>query len=164
MILLWKQPTQKCRKLSRISFLLTIRKRLNGYCPGNKNKGKGNDAGLAWESHVHWFADRFLIIHAHSFGTDPQHDYSQERRRTMSSIIINIEFNEYFIVHFNQIIFFAWNWINKCTLLDCTNIEIRMYCQSYSTRLRFGITYTHSFGTDTHTWRFRPLLYMWIPY
>ena len=29
---------------------------------------------------------------------------------------------------------------------------------TYSTRLRFTITYTHSFGTDTHTWRFRPLI------
>jgi len=43
--------------------------------------------------------------------------------------------------------------INKCTLLDSTNIEILMYCSvyTYSTRLRFGIPYTHSFGTDTHT-------------
>ena len=32
-----------------------------------------------------------------------------------------------------------------------------MYWYTYSTRLRFGITYTHSFGTDTHTWRFHPL-------
>ena len=28
---------------------------------------------------------------------------------------------------------------------------------TYSTRLRLSFTYTHSFGTDTHTWRFRPL-------
>jgi len=36
--------------------------------------------------------------------------------------------------------------INKCTFLDCTNTVY-----TYSTRLQFGITYTHSFGTDTHT-------------
>ena len=41
-------------------------------------------------------------------------------------------------------------------LLDCTNTEILMY-STYSTHLRFGISYTHSFGTDTHTWCFRPL-------
>ena len=29
---------------------------------------------------------------------------------------------------------------------------------TYSTHLRFGKPYTHSFGTDTHTWRFRPLI------
>ena len=40
--------------------------------PGNKNKEKGNSAGLTWESHLHCFADEFLITHAHSFGTDSQ--------------------------------------------------------------------------------------------
>ena len=44
---------------------------------GNRNKGKGNGAGLAWESQSHCFADKFGITHAHSFGTDTQHDYSQ---------------------------------------------------------------------------------------
>ena len=48
------------------------------YSPGNRNKGgKGNGAGLAWESQSHCFADEFGITHAHSFGTDTQHDYSQ---------------------------------------------------------------------------------------
>ena len=37
---------------------------------GNRNKGKGNGAGLAWESHSHCFADEFGITHAHFFGTD----------------------------------------------------------------------------------------------
>ena len=42
--------------------------------------------------------------------------------------------------------------INKCTLLDRTNTEILMYCiYLYSTRLRFGIPYNHSFGTHTYT-------------
>ena len=45
---------------------------------GNSNKGKGNGAGLAWESQSHCFADKLGITHAHSFGTDTQHDYSQE--------------------------------------------------------------------------------------
>ena len=45
--------------------------------PGNRNKGKGNGAQLAWESHSHCFADKFGITHAHSFGTDTQHDHSQ---------------------------------------------------------------------------------------
>ena len=40
--------------------------------------------------------------------------------------------------------------INKCTLLDFTNTEIRTVYTEGS-RLRFGIPYTHSFGTDTHT-------------
>ena len=44
---------------------------------GIKIKGKGNGAGLAWESQSHCFADEFVITHAHSFGTDTQHDYSQ---------------------------------------------------------------------------------------
>ena len=34
---------------------------------GNTNKGKGNGAGMAFN----------IITHAHSFGTDTQHDYSQ---------------------------------------------------------------------------------------
>ena len=49
----------------------------NGMLPGNRNKGKGNGAGLAWESQSHCFADKFGNTHAHSFGTDTQHDYSQ---------------------------------------------------------------------------------------
>ena len=50
----------------------------------------GNIAGLAWESQSHCFADEFgiTITHAHSFGTDKQHDYSQGNCRTLSSIII----------------------------------------------------------------------------
>ena len=40
-------------------------------------KWKGNGAGLAWESQSHCFADKFGITHAHSFGTDTQHDYGQ---------------------------------------------------------------------------------------
>ena len=31
--------------------------------------------------------------------------------------------------------------------------------KTYSTGLRFGIPYTHSFSTDTHTWCFRPLVF-----
>ena len=54
--------------------------------PGNRNKGKGNGAGLAWERQSH-----FVISHAYTFGTDTQHDYSQEKCRTMSSIIIKVE-------------------------------------------------------------------------
>ena len=30
---------------------------------------------------------------------------------------------------------------------------------TYSIHLRFGKLYTHSFGTDTHTWGFHPLLF-----
>jgi len=52
------------------------------------NKGKGNGAGLAWESQSHCFADEFGITHAHSSGADTQHDYSQGTYRTVSSIII----------------------------------------------------------------------------
>ena len=37
-----------------------------------------------------------------------------------------------------------------------------MYWNTYRTHLRFGITYTHSFGTDTHTWSFRPLIIIHI--
>ena len=43
------------------------------YTP-NRNKGKGNGAGLAWESQSHCFADEFGITHAHSIGADTQHD------------------------------------------------------------------------------------------
>ena len=58
---------------------------------GKKNKGKGNDAGLAWGSQSHCFADEFFIAHAHSFGTNTQHNYNQGSCRTMSSIIIKLE-------------------------------------------------------------------------
>jgi len=50
---------------------------------GKRNKGKGNGDGLTWESQLHCFADEFGISHAHSFGTDTQHDYSQGNCRTM---------------------------------------------------------------------------------
>jgi len=62
-----------------------------GSQPGNRNKGKGNGAGLACESQSHCFADELGITHAHSFGTDTQHDYSQGNCRTMSSILIMLE-------------------------------------------------------------------------
>ena len=39
---------------------------------------EGNGAGLAWESQSHCFADEFGITHAHSFGTDTQHDTVKE--------------------------------------------------------------------------------------
>ena len=59
--------------------------------PGNRNKGKENGAGMAWESQSHCYADEFGIPYTHSFGTDSQHDYSQGNWRTMSSIIIKLE-------------------------------------------------------------------------
>ena len=46
----------------------------NVWKPGNKNKGKGNGAGLARESQSDYFADEFVITHAHCLGTDTQHD------------------------------------------------------------------------------------------
>ena len=58
---------------------------------GNRNKGKGNGAGLAWESQWHCFADELSITYTHSFDTDTQHDYNQGNCRTMSSIIIKLE-------------------------------------------------------------------------
>ena len=51
---------------------------------GNKNKGKGNGAGLAWGSQSHCFADELVIAHTNSFGTDTQHNYNQRSCRTMS--------------------------------------------------------------------------------
>ena len=63
---------------------------IRGLHAGNKNKRKGNGAGLAWESQSHCFADGFVITNAHSFGTDTHHDYSQGNCRTMSSIIIKL--------------------------------------------------------------------------
>ena len=46
---------------------------------------KGSWSGLAWERQSHCFANEFGITHAHSFGTDTQHDCSQGNCRTMSS-------------------------------------------------------------------------------
>jgi len=46
------------------------------YITGNRNKGKGNGAGLAWESQSHCFANEFGIPYTHYFGTDTHHDYS----------------------------------------------------------------------------------------
>jgi len=34
---------------------------------------------------------QFVVTHAHSFGTDTQHEQSQENCRTMSSIIIKLD-------------------------------------------------------------------------
>jgi len=65
---------------------------MRGIHPGCRNKGKGNGAGLAWESQSHCFADKFGIPYTHSFGTDTQHDYcSQGNCRTMLSIIFKLE-------------------------------------------------------------------------
>ena len=75
----------KKRKLSELMitlFLVIIKGKLSG----NRNKGKGNGAGLAWESQSHCFADKFGKPYTHSFGTDTQHDYSQGNCRTMLSI------------------------------------------------------------------------------
>ena len=58
---------------------------------GNRNKGKGNSAGLAWESQSHCFADEFGIPCTHSFGTDTQHDFSQGNFRTILSFVIKLE-------------------------------------------------------------------------
>ena len=46
---------------------------------------------VVWHGQSHPFADEFVITHAHSFGTDTQHDYSQRNCRTMSSIISKLE-------------------------------------------------------------------------
>ena len=86
-----------------------------------------------------------------------------------------------FIANFNQIIFFAWKFglkcwlkyintcilnlffskqlaINKCTLLVCTNTEIRMYCiyLQYTPSVRLTL---HTLFLYRHTspWRFRHL-------
>ena len=64
---------------------------INIISSGNRNKGKGNGAGLAWESQSHCFADEFGIPYIHSSGTDAQHDYSQGNCRTIMSIIIKLE-------------------------------------------------------------------------
>ena len=66
-----------------MSYEVCKSKCLSVFISGNKNKGKGNGAGLAWESQSHCFADEFLITHAHYFGTDTQHDYSQGNCRTI---------------------------------------------------------------------------------
>ena len=42
---------------------------MGGLKAGNRNEGKGNGAGLAWESKSHCFADKFGIPYTHSFGT-----------------------------------------------------------------------------------------------
>ena len=61
------------------------------FTTGKRNKGKGNGAGLTWESQSHCFADKFGIPYTHSSGTDTQHDYIQGNCRTMLSIIIKLE-------------------------------------------------------------------------
>ena len=65
--------------------------RLEGSWPGNRTKGKGNGAGLAWESQSHCFADQYGNFYTHSSGTDTQQDFSQWNCRTMLSIIIKLE-------------------------------------------------------------------------
>ena len=84
--------------------------------PGNKNKEKGNDSGLAWLRESHCYADEFVITQAHSFGTDTQHDNSQGNCRTICRQLQLGLNNDLFIVNVNQIIFFAWNFGLKCWL------------------------------------------------
>ena len=81
MILYWGRFS--CRFVIFFNILL----QLNTPQPGNRNKGKGNGAGLAWESQSHCFADKFGKPYTHSFGTDTQ----QRNCRTMFSIIIKLE-------------------------------------------------------------------------
>ena len=59
------------------------------FCPGIRNKGKGNGAGLARESQSHCFTDQYGNLYTHSSGTQP--DYSQGNCRTMLSIKIKLE-------------------------------------------------------------------------
>ena len=60
--------------------------------PEQKDQGIGRKGmEMALVLYEHCFADEFGITHAHSFGTDTQHDYSQVNCRTMSSIIIMLE-------------------------------------------------------------------------
>ena len=66
--------------LTKDVFKQTYRSMLS---PGNKNKGKGNGAGLAWKSQLHCFANEFLITHGHFFVTDTQHDFRQGNCRTI---------------------------------------------------------------------------------
>ena len=54
---------------------------------GNKNKGQ-RERKWRYEKASR---RRFGITHAHSFGTDTQHDHSLGNCRTMSSIIIKLE-------------------------------------------------------------------------
>ena len=47
---------------------------MTGEETGNKNKGKENGAGLAWESQLHCFADEFghkrtLLVQTHNMTT-----------------------------------------------------------------------------------------------
>ena len=60
-----------------------------------------------------------------------KHDYSQGNWRTMSSIIIKLEKRVVYCKLYSNYILCMKIWlivltINKCTLLDCTNTEIRM--------------------------------------
>jgi len=50
--------------------------------------------------------------------------------------------------------------INKCTLLDCINTEILMYCiyLQYTHSVWYYLHTLLSFGTDTQTGHFRPLV------
>ena len=64
-------------RVSGTPCLVTFITRNNSIITREKYKGKENGAGLARESQSHCFADEFVITHAHSFGTDMQHDYSQ---------------------------------------------------------------------------------------
>ena len=70
--------------------------------PGNRIKGKGNGAGLAWESQTDCFADDFNIAHANSLGTDPQHDYVSQGncRKTSSSLF-------YYILLYSTIFYYV---------------------------------------------------------
>ena len=67
----------KCLKIIVCNLINLLYKLTEENRFSNKNKRKGNGAGLAWENPPHSFADEFGITHAYSFGIDPQHDYSQ---------------------------------------------------------------------------------------
>ena len=63
----------------------------NDLSSGNKNKGKGNDSGLVWESQSHFFVQTSSVLHMHTLLLDTQYYYSQGNCRTMSSIRFKLE-------------------------------------------------------------------------
>ena len=71
----------------------------HGLKPGNRNKGKGNGAGLAWESSVNF--THTLLVQTHNMTTVKE--IAEQCRQVQLSLN-----NDYiYIVNFNQIIFFA---------------------------------------------------------
>ena len=121
----WIQNTQLTELLTlksyvQVSHALNLKSskklcalKFNAKFPGNRNKRKGNGAGLARESQSHCFADHYgnlthtLLVQTHNMTT------VKEIAEQCCQLQLSLN-NDQCIVNFNQIIFFACKFGLQC--------------------------------------------------